>query len=205
MIYLPPNEAVAYLAQFPIHGLYIAGPPCGRPCVIGGEVDLNRVVGHISRKWSRLFADTPPALHGVWWADRASVARVIGLASHDLRTAWRGNSLIDADVATVTAAITAAARRLDVRLADHAVVMARVTGQVGKIRQRVEGSRQTGGLSAFNAEFRRRRLEAQRTGVYFPTYGLALSRLRRATAAHAPGASGALPETLLERVFGRDD
>src|SRR5262245_50679595 len=116
MIHLPPNEAVAYLNQFRIHGLYIVGPPCGRPCFIGGAVDLNRVVGHIGRKWSHLFADSPPALHGVWWADRATVARVIELATHDMRGAWRGNSLIDADVATVTAAITAAARRLDVRL-----------------------------------------------------------------------------------------
>jgi len=173
--------------------------------VIGGAVDLNRVVGHIGRKWTRIFADTAPAVHAVWWADRASVARVIELAVHDMRGAWRGNSLIDADVATVTAAVMAAARRLDVRLADHATVMARVTGQLGKIRQRVEGSRQTGGLAAFNAEFKRRRMEAQKTGAYFPTYSLALSRLRRAMAAHAPGAAGGVSHTLLEMVFGRND
>ena len=53
--------------------------------------------------------------------------------------------------------------------------------------------------------FKRRRVLAQKSGACFPTYGLALSRLRRATATHAPGATGAVPETLLERVFDHDD
>ena len=65
--------------------------------------------------------------------------------------------------------------------------------------------RSTGALADFNAEFRKRRLIAQHTGQYFPTYALALSRLRRAMAAHAPGAAGAVSHTLLEMVFGRND
>lgn len=75
----------------------------------------------------------------------------------------------------------------------------------GKIAARVEGSRQSGGLAGFNAEFRKRRLAAQRAGQHFPTYGLALSRLRKVIAAHAPGAAGAVSHTLFEMVFGRND
>jgi len=204
MIHLPPSEVVSYLNQFRIHGLYIIGPPSGRPCVIGGAVDLNRVVGHIGRKWTRIFAGSQPVLHAVWWADRASVARVIELATHDMRGAWHGNSLIDADAAAVTAAVTGAARRLDIRLADHATVMTRVSGQVGKIKQRIEGSRQSGGLSAFNAEFRRRRLLAQRTGARFPPYGAALRRLRAAMATAAATGGTATPLAIFDQVLGAD-
>ena len=63
------------------------------------------------------------------------MARVVELASHDLRASWRGGGLVDMDANAVTAAIMAAARGLDVRLADHAVVMARVGKQTGTIDQ----------------------------------------------------------------------
>jgi hypothetical protein len=63
--------------------------------------------------------------------------------------------------------------------------------------------RSNGGLAEFNAEFKRPRMVAQKTGAYFPAYSLALSRLRRAMAAHAPGAAGAISHTLLEMVFAQ--
>src|SRR5262249_53736869 len=158
---------------FNVAAIFIVGAPSGLPpVVISSATDIGRSLPTIGGRWPQTFPDDV-ALLGVWWGDRRQVRRLVKVVLHDRRALHRGGGLLNTDVATVTAAITAAARRLDVRLADHAVVMARVSGQVGKIRQRVEASRQNGTLQGFNTEFRRRRLLAQRTGARFPTYGVA--------------------------------
>jgi hypothetical protein len=206
MIDLPSSDVVAYLAQFKIAALYIAGLESGRsPCVIGAAVDLSRAVGIVARKWCAIFAAEPCEMKWAMWADRPTVARLIELTTHDMRGAFRGGGLIDAPLPIVEAAILAAARRLDVRLAQHSAVMAKVGGQVGKIAERVEGARQSGAMAGFNAEFKLRRKEAMKRGARFPSYGGALMKLRRVMAEHAAAqASGAIGPDVLSAVFGSD-
>ncbi len=82
-----------------------------------------------------------------------------------MRGMYRGGGLIDAPLPTVERTIMAAAKRLDVRLAAHHVLMSRVGSAVGvasatvtaaEREEKLKGARETGLLKFFNREFRKR-------------------------------------------------
>jgi hypothetical protein len=128
--------------------------------------------------------------------------RLVELTQHDMRNACRGGGLLDADAGAVSTVILAAAGRFGVQLNAHDAVMAKVSGAVGKIADKVEASRQNGTLSAFNAEFKRRRLEAVKSGTRFPSYAGAVARLNRVVAGAAATGGVATPLAIFNEVFG---
>jgi tetratricopeptide (TPR) repeat protein len=86
-----------------------------------------------------------------WWADRASIARLIEVTQHEMRGACRGGGVIDASAATVQSTIMTVARRLEVRLSERAAVMAKVGNATARIAGKTEGMRQSGGLMTVTA------------------------------------------------------
>lgn len=100
------------------------------------------------------------------------------------------------------AAVQAAARRYGVGLKDHDAVMASVAVGVERIAGEIETSRKDGTLADFNAEFQRRRLEAQKRGQRFPTYAPALAKFDRAH--HDGGSDRRRGGAIFAKVFGCD-
>jgi hypothetical protein len=96
--------------------------------------------------------------------------------------------------------IPAAARALGVTLTDHATVLARAKAAVAKIEAGMAWAQRTGVLHEFNQEYRRRRLEAQRRGERFMSYGQAMARLRCAI---TKVAAGGAPVAIVPEVFDR--
>jgi hypothetical protein len=93
----------------------------------------------------------------------------------------------------------AAAGRLGVILSDHDVVMKRAKAAVAKLDAKLAAAQSAGLLSAFNREFKNRRLRANAAGARFMSYAEAHRRLRKALAAVA--ADGSVP-ALMQHVFG---
>jgi hypothetical protein len=117
----------------------------------------------------------------------------------DLRCALRQDNLLAITVAQASLAIAAAAGRLSVRLVEHEVVLARATGSVGRLDGLMAAAMSNGELQAFNREFRRRRIEAAARRQPFPTYNLALAKLRAALASTIAGTRS--PADLLRAVL----
>ena len=84
-----------------------------------------------------------------------------------------------ADLAQRNGDIVGAALRLQVQLTEHVKLIARVRERTGRIEAALQTALDEGTLRAFNQEFRRRRLEAQRAGREFMSYQIAHARLRR--------------------------
>jgi hypothetical protein len=84
-------------------------------------------------------------------------------------------------------------------LNEHAAVMQRARAAVSKLNGKISIAQQNGALVFFNAEYRRRRIEARGAGKYFMSYGTALAKLRRQLVQAATGSS---IEGMVERVFG---
>jgi hypothetical protein len=99
--------------------------------------------------------------------------------------------------------VVGAARRLAVPIAEHAAMLAKVTKAVRKIDAGIEWARRTGALRQINAEYKRRRLEAQREGEVFMDYREVTRRLQCAMADAAAGAP--VPRDLVARVFDGSD
>jgi hypothetical protein len=95
--------------------------------------------------------------------------------------------------------VEGAASKAGIVLADHATVLVRAEAAVAKISIRLDQAQKTGVLHAFNAEFRRRRLEATEQGTGFMSYRQARARLRRALIEIA--ATGIAPASIVKTVF----
>jgi len=205
MIDLLPSGSpeISYLVNYRVSGLFLIVPPrVERPCVlIGHAVDVRKSAAALAYKYARLFpaAKRIDAVDWVSWCDRANAVRVY----HGLTRRY-GGAVLPLSLADAIGQISDMVQRLGARLSPHETVMQKVGAATQKIANRVEASRVNGNMVAFNAEYRRRRMLAQPAGRHFPTYGLAVSRLRKALAGHAPGASG-VPTSLLEQVFGKGD
>jgi hypothetical protein len=91
------------------------------------------------------------------------------------------------------------ARMAGMVLADHATVLARAEAAVAKISTRLDQAQKTGVLHAFNAEYKRRRLEARERGTGFMSYQQARARLRRTLIEVA--ATGIAPAAIMKTVF----
>lgn len=81
-----------------------------------------------------------------------------------------------AKAAKATGDVPAAAARCGIKLTPHALVLERVQQRSAKIELAIERAMDAGVLHQFNAEYRRRRLEAQRAGRGFMPYFLAQAR-----------------------------
>jgi hypothetical protein len=99
--------------------------------------------------------------------------------------------------------IPAAARRLGVVLTEHATVLARAAAASKRIRQTLSEAQGRGDLKFFNAEYKRRRIEAAAVGKSFMTYSQAKAKLHKAIAAVAGQGGAKMPE-LVRSVFGAD-
>jgi hypothetical protein len=82
----------------------------------------------------------------------------------------------------------AAASQRATLTADH-IAIARAGDAAERIEQHIAALRKSGGLTQFNAEFKRRRSEARAAGHGFMSYSTATARLRSA---------------MVERLVGRD-
>jgi hypothetical protein len=94
--------------------------------------------------------------------------------------------------------IVAAARRLDMPVTEHAVVLARATRAAKKIEAGMAWAQRTGVLHQVNSEYRRRRLQAEVRGERFMLYAEVQLRLRKAIVEVAAGGN---LRTLVESVF----
>jgi hypothetical protein len=96
-----------------------------------------------------------------------------------------------------TRAILQAAARLGIVLGEHEVVLARARAAAKELDTRLASANTAGALRFLNHEFRRRRLEAERSGQRFMSYSEAQRRLKVALAGTAAGS----PVELMRAVF----
>jgi hypothetical protein len=135
----------------------------------------------LTRDGRLISTQDPAGMQAAWWCASSKVGAIIRSAQRD-----------DGDV-------VAAARRLQVPLAEHTAVIAKVTKAMTKINHGLEWARRTGALRSINAEFKRRRLDAERRGDGFMRYGEVVRRLHGMMSDVAAGAP--MPRDLVVRVF----
>jgi hypothetical protein len=112
-----------------------------------------------------------PSGVATFWASCPDLAEAICLIAR---------RLVDKpDVATATAALHTAARKMGSRLTPNNVAVDRAESAARKIDALMEKMRTSGTLKIFNDEFRQRRLAAFRNGAPYTPYQAALTRLRR--------------------------
>jgi hypothetical protein len=195
VIQIPNSAIVSYLTRFAVGSVYVVVPP-GRDCVIvGAAVDLAQALSFIVRKY-KMFTEAPPDLVAAWWCDRRAAGRICGALVGNPRC----GVLPQSNAVAASTASKSMAARYSVPLSEHQVVLERAKAAAEKIAVRVEGARTSGVLSAFNTEFRRRRLEAQREGRGFLTYS-AMSKLNRTIASCAATGGVATPIAIFNEVF----
>jgi hypothetical protein len=140
-------------------------------------------------------ADLPHTVDAIWWL-RASDAE---------RVAQRARAIVS-KLVTAQAAVPAAARDLAVGLTGHNDLLVRAKAATQRLASETEQARLSGRLREFNAAYKARRLQATAEGKSFPSYTVALRRLRGALARQAAGRSGAAAQAetadLMATVFG---
>jgi hypothetical protein len=187
LLELPDAAARTYLGKFGVGCVYVISGPHGYPCLLGAcGADLVDALNAARKIWLR---DHIPVLAAAWWVfDKRTAQQIATLAqASDLRFAQKEGACLNATLAQATAAIVAAAGRLKFRLTDHAAVLARAKAGSMAIEDRLAAVQDTGQLKAFNKEFQRRRIAAQRAGKKFMDYGAARRRLAALLAAVAAG------------------
>jgi hypothetical protein len=97
--------------------------------------------------------------------------------------------------------IVATARKLGVTLTEHSTVLARAAAAASRIESAIAQAMDRGDLKFFNAEYKRRRTEAERRGQGFMSYAQARERLVRAIAS-AAAEGGTVKAKLIAGVFG---
>jgi hypothetical protein len=136
----------------------------------------------------------PPAdAAACWWATSVDGAEstLDMLMLCDLRQATRHGDLIAVTVEQASASVEAAARRAQVTLLPHALILDRAAGVVRGVE-----------LRQFQKTYRARRLAAG--GLPFPSYSLALRRLQAALSSTLAGTK--LDRATMKSVFeGRPD
>jgi hypothetical protein len=128
----------------------------------------------------RLIGTRDPSGHQrAWWCQAVDVGRIIRRARKD------------GDVAGAAAA-------LGVRLVDHGHAVQRAQESVRRLDARMASAQRAGALAHFNAEYKRRRQQAQAAGRSFMPYKAAQARLRKALVGVAAGDRPGI----IVRVFG---
>jgi hypothetical protein len=103
-----------------------------------------------------------------WWARDIATAEAVLVAI---------GAACPVTIEQATAEVQAAAGRLGVTLSSHDVVMERAKAAVAKLDAKLAATQSAGLLSAFNREFKERRLRANAAGARFMTYAAARRRL----------------------------
>jgi hypothetical protein len=142
----------------------------------GGKIGAGSDLAH---------ADQPVA---AWWCNSRRSAE-------EILTAVNGRY---AGIEEATRAVLQAATRLGVVLSGHEAVLARARAAARELDARVSSANAAGTLQFLNQEYRRRRLEAERSGRRFMTYSEAQRRLKAALAGAAAGYAVA---DLVKQVF----
>jgi hypothetical protein len=129
----------------------------------------------------RLFSTRDPSgAEAAWWLQACDVGAVLAKA--------KANS---GDVPKVAA-------KLGVRLMEHSAALQRTEELSKRLDTRMHAAQETGDLTVFNREYRRRRLQAQAAGEPFLPYRVAVRRLRKAL---TEVAAGRTPAGVIARVF----
>ncbi len=190
-----------YLERFGVGAVYVIAGPMGYPCVIGTGTDLADELVAARKTWPPKL-DPPLLVWAAWCFDLRTARQIANLVvASDLRLARRDGPRFAVTVGEATAAITAAAGRLHFRLSDHAAVLARAKAAGAALEDKLSAAQDSGELMAFNAEYARRRREAQARGEKFMGYAEARQRL---TAVLAAAASGRPVADILAQVFEDD-
>lgn len=197
---MPDKAAARYMSQFHIAALAIFCPLRGLPCQPVATDNLAEAQAAVRKAWPKDV--DPPTLARAWWVSGQRPAQQI--VSLTLACDLRGYSLdhgrLSVPVTKLAEAITAAARRLKIGLTDYQVGLTRVQGATTRLAEALSDAMADGGLKFFNAEYRRRRQEAQQAGTYFMSYNVARARLQDALAKAA--ASGGVDAQVIAKVFG---
>jgi hypothetical protein len=150
--------------------------------------------GCVFRTGERAAEAAGVSVHTTVWVS-ASVATAIARRARKLA----GDS---PDVATATQALAQAAADHRVTLTPHATAMARARSAAARIDSQLDAMMAGGGLRSFNAEYKRRRMQAAANGQGFISFRLATARLRQAIVPHLiEGRS--INRSLFEQIFGR--
>jgi hypothetical protein len=106
------------------------------------------------------------------------------------------------DVATATQALAQAAADYRVKLTPNDVAISRARNAASRIDSQLEAMMSGGMLRSFNAEYKRRRMQAAANGQGFISFRLATARLRQAIVPQLiEGRS--INRSLFEQIFGR--
>jgi hypothetical protein len=133
-------------------------------------------------------------VHATVWVS-ASVATAVARRARKLA----GDS---PDVATAMEALAQAAADLRVTLTQNDVAISRARSAASRIESQLEAMMAGGMLRTFNAEYKRRRMQAAANGQGFISFRLATARLRQAIVPHLiEGRS--INRSLFEQIFGR--
>ena len=106
-----------------------------------------------------------------------------------------------AHVAWTNADVPGAASRLGLTVTPHDVVRRRIGERIAKIDEEIAKAVDSGTLKAFNAEYRKRRLQAKQNGQPFMNYQTAQAKLRKLIA-DSIADGGTIPQSFTE-VFDR--
>jgi hypothetical protein len=145
------------------------------------------------------------SVHTTVWVS-ASVATAVARRARKIAgaksTARAVGSDNGPDVATATEALAQAAADLRVKLTPNDVAIERARNAASRIDSQLEAMMAGGMLRTFNAEYKRRRMQAAANGQGFISFRLATARLRQAIVPHLiEGRS--INRSLFEQIFGR--
>jgi hypothetical protein len=186
LLELPDAAVMQYIGAFDIGCIVLATD--GRACHVGAG-DLETALAEVKRQ----------CLVGIWWSKVDLIGRLAAAVSRHLAGAGAG-----LDAKAVCGVVEKMATKLGIGLTPHVVMMRRARAATQRLKGEVEAEQLKGALKFFNAEFSRRRREAEARGEVFMGYATAVTRLRSAIALEAARRYGekASNATLIERVFG---
>jgi hypothetical protein len=158
MFLLPPtSDQISYCINQHLACLWLATlPDHNAPCLIGTAVDVKRSITVLARRHRQM---EKAGLRAAWWSERPRL--LLDQLERELGSAYCFG-LCERDLQTVSRIVELCARRLELRMAPHELVMASVTRATTTIKARVETARQSGGLSFISRKFKRRRAAALR-------------------------------------------
>jgi hypothetical protein len=108
----------------------------------------------------------------LWTTDKTAATVVLTSATATVDAVPSEHAAVDA--------IVCSAERHSLRLFPHESVIKRAANAVARLDARMDATASRGGLKAFHAEYRRRRLDARKQGKRFMSFAMANRRLRRA-------------------------
>jgi hypothetical protein len=135
----------------------------------------------LTRDGRLVISRNPAGAERAWWLHEERAGELLRLAGANGRD------------------VPAAAAQLGIQLTDHATVVQRATASVARLSAQTDRAQLRGDLTAFNREYRRRRLAAAAAGRKFIAYRTARARLEAAALAAATSGEPMSWERIFER------